>query len=154
MVRVRLARIGRTSGTYLRSNCASHPNGSLTVTQKQMTLWGRLHFGPTFLMVAALRPSELRSSGISRWTRHGLEIIMFMPLPALCVFENRTFHSILAVCACERFSLTSVGRNDWFTVHEGYLVTHMKFWKDLTFLTLGNCHCDIIKGTSGWHRKL
>ena len=63
-----------------------------------MTLWGRLHFGPTFLMVAALRPSELRSSGISRWTRHGLDI-MFMPLPALCVFKNHTF-SLHPCCVC------------------------------------------------------
>jgi hypothetical protein len=57
MVKVRLAQIGRTSGTYLRSNCASHPNGSLTVTQKPMTFRARVHFGPTFFTVAALSPS-------------------------------------------------------------------------------------------------
>ena len=42
MVKVRLVQIGRTS------NCASHPNGSLTVTQKQLKFRARLHFGPSF----------------------------------------------------------------------------------------------------------
>ena len=46
------------------------------------------------------------------------------------------------LCMWESFSWKSDGRNDWFTVHEGYLVTHMKFWKDVTFLTLRNSPCD------------
>ena len=123
MVTARLAQIGRTD--------------SLTVTQKQMTLRARLHFGPTFFHGYCTQ-SELRSSGASRWTRHGLEN-MEMPLQALCVFKHRTLSlHPCCVCVCESFSLTSVGRNDWLTVHGGCLITHIKFWKDLTFLTLRN----------------
>ena len=97
-----------------------------------------------FCMVTVVRPSELQSSGVSCWTPHGLGI-MVMQLPALCVFKHRTLSLhpccvCVSVCVCvrESFSLTSVGRNDWFTVQEGYLVTHMTFWRDVTFLTLRN----------------
>ena len=86
---VRLARIGRTLGTYLRSNCASHPNGSLTVTQKQMTLRARPHFGSAFFQGHCTQ-SELRSSGASRWTRHSLEtmVMPFFVLISECHFGD------------------------------------------------------------------
>ena len=89
MVKVRLARIGRTSGTYLRSNCASHPNGSLTVTQKQMTLRARLPFAPSFFQGRCTQ-SELRSSGASRWTLHSLEtmVMPFFVLISECHFGD------------------------------------------------------------------
>ena len=136
----------------LRLNCASNPNGSLTVTQKHSTFWGRLHLGLVFLTVIALRPSKLRSSGASRWTRLSLEI-MVMPLQALCVFKHRTLSLhpccvcecvcvcvCVCVCLCVRaFLWHLMGK---MTVHEGYLVKHMKFWKDVTFLTLQNSYSD------------
>ena len=60
--------------------------------------------GLLFYTVPALRPSELRSSGASRWTRHILEI-MVMPLQALCVFKHQTFSlhpCCVCVCVCVR----------------------------------------------------
>ena len=45
-------------------------------------------------------------------------------------------------CASNLNGSSTVGRNDWFTVHEGCLITHMKFWKYLTFLTLRNSPYD------------
>ena len=48
MVKVRLALIRRTSGTFLGSNCASNPNGSPAVSQKHLKFRARLHFEPSF----------------------------------------------------------------------------------------------------------
>jgi hypothetical protein len=45
---LRFAQIGRTSGTFLRSNCASNLNGSLSVSQKHLKFRSRLHFAPSF----------------------------------------------------------------------------------------------------------
>ena len=67
----------------------------LTLTVLSLSPKSKLHLGPgfilglLFLMVAVPRPSELRSSGASRGTQHGLEN-MEMPLQALCVFNVKT----------------------------------------------------------------
>ena len=87
-----------------------------------MTLWGRLHIGPTFQMVAAPRPSELRSSGISRWTRHSLGI-MVMPLPALCVFQQRSF-SLHPCCVCVWELFFDISWGKWLIYSLGGLSSH------------------------------
>jgi hypothetical protein len=138
MVKFRLAPIGRTSGMFPGSNCASNPNCSPAVTQKPLQFRARRHY--------ELRPSKLRSSGASRWTRHSLEITV-MPLQSLSVFKHRTLSlhpCCVCVCMWQSFYLTSVGKNNWFTVHEGCPITNTKFWKDQTFSTLQNSTYDTI----------
>ena len=85
---------------YLRSNCASHPNGSLTVTQKQITFSARLNFGPTFFTVAALRASYGQAGCL---VELGTALRIWKCHCRLCVsLSTALCHSILAVCVCVR----------------------------------------------------
>jgi hypothetical protein len=107
-------------------NFSSHLNGSLTVTQKQMTLWGRLHFGPTFLMVVALRPSELRSSGIARWTQHSLEtmVMPFFVLISECHFgDGPSLFKHIANAQKSTSKSVSISQLDVIMTPNGYQLT-------------------------------
>ena len=97
--------------------------------------------------------SDRASYGISRWTLHGLEI-MFMPLPALCVFQHHTF-SLHPCCVCVWELFFDICWRKLLIYSLGGLPSHTcEVLERCDFLTLQNRQCDPIKGTSGWHRKL